>query len=391
MRIKTTTPLAAGDSLTVKTLANQIQSSHALFDIRQHEHNQYTPGHPQDLITHPINYLRPVLHMQDPALDSAIRLYLHFVDHALPIFHSLLHCMPTLASRKDESDVKEWTFPEPLITLTAEQKAITWEYMGRLGREIEWKEASREEMNKGGKKMVPEGECTLRPDRPLQSRGLLGFGSTITTSRKLVQHVEASARTGDSRKHQWCSFDLATTWLHELSHAVEHAVLPGVEWNDVFLGPGAKTSETGFEVEGRVFGGRFNTRNGNVGLPRADTGEVWMREWPDLMTIHEYWNDDNRLIARLPATELERLWVKQWRIDWRFVEKMFEDQFWQKHLKARLRQGMLRPERRADLHILRKTSLTVAEKEKARQESLANGYVAREIDDYLAEVNVRPN
>ncbi|SMR43095.1 unnamed protein product [Zymoseptoria tritici ST99CH_1E4] len=317
--------IAASDVRTAKALYAQIQANQASLDPQYrlaNEPSDWRIGHLRNAaINHPKQHLQPKFDPErSPSIQPAIRLYMHFLDCALPIFHTLLR-EPALLLRKTPSKPRVWLYPEPLLDLTAEQKSRTWTQLGEIGKKVYWVVGVADEY---GLKPSDEGNTLALSDRPLHDAGLVGLGSRITTNLTMMQAVENAANSEGQKLHM---FNLAVLWLHEISHAVANAVLPATRQEKMFLGPWSSTSEDGFEVEDRLFGGRFVECH----KPILNTPMV-LQEWPDVETLRTYQQSGEPILTRGSAEKLTREWTVQWRVEPSYWERMFEEDFWKKDL-----------------------------------------------------------
>ncbi|SMQ46739.1 unnamed protein product [Zymoseptoria tritici ST99CH_3D7] len=324
---------AANDLLLLQTIVDQVRANENRSDRFAIENTNHTDRptsfrtkHPRRTANSlPAKLLQP---SHSPGYSEfllpATRLYTHFLEHALPIFHCLIHTVPKVLARKKTSDLRIWIFPEPLLALTKEQKESTLHYMGRIGEAVDWD--VHEAKEDAGLNEADDGMTTMQCDRPLLRWGLSGWGSTITSSRKLVQAVEDAARAGDDTAgEKWHSFCLARLWLHEMSHAVVNAVLPSnTEKQEVFLGTNASTSEVGFEVEQRVFGGCIHNQEEMVPWK----GKVCLEEWPDSRTLADLRRMGIQIETRGSSRALTKEWIVLWKVESEFWERMFEEEFW---------------------------------------------------------------
>ncbi|SMR43096.1 unnamed protein product [Zymoseptoria tritici ST99CH_1E4] len=301
-------------------------------------------------------------------LLPALRLYGHFIDHALPIFHCLLQMAPKLLLRNAASDSRIWIYPEPLLSLTKEQKESTLDYVRRVEEAVDWSIGDPRNTARLGESV--EGLTTAQRDRPLLRWGLLGYGSSILINRNMIQAVEDSVRSGDDAAGEmWHSFCLAVLWLHEMSHAVVNAVLPLVdEQREVYLGTTASTDEVGFEVERRIFGGRFQFHKDSI-----LAGKVVLKEWPDRQTLAEYRQLGFSLKTRGSPKALMNDWTVLWRVESAFWQRMFKEEFWLQDSFT------LRPEKNIGMAILLKQSdLTIVEEEAMCSKLRSMGYVTKD-------------
>jgi hypothetical protein len=177
----------------------------------------------------------------------------------------------------------------------------------------------------------------------------------------------------DMASQQWASFELALLMLHELVHAVEYAVLPYNLEQQVFLGPAARTTEIGFEVEAMIFGGRLSLHDG-----QGTSDKVMLSEWPDAETAQDYRDAGQPIQLRGTPKQMKRSWSMLWKVDLDFLEGLFEDQYWAEEVAS---QGMqaLRPQTRVGrLKLSRR--LTDIEEESMKS---ALGLEAHELADIL--------
>jgi hypothetical protein len=244
----------------------------------------------------------------------------------------MLLSAPTLQEQRDMSDTKIWTFPEPLAVLNSQQRADTWEMIGRLGMELQY-DHSKDFDNSD------EGMTCRLSKRPLQYAGLLGTGSMITVSTKLLEDLEDAATNGNTETYQAESRRLAILLSHEFTHATIQAVLPDNNNTEVFLGPSARTSEVGFEMEGRLFGGLFEMCP-RMGAAGRLSGKIALREWPYFLMIKHYIDDVEHIETRgWSNEEMERTWEVYCEVPDEYLSGMFEESFWDKedalHLEKR--------------------------------------------------------
>ncbi|SMQ46740.1 unnamed protein product [Zymoseptoria tritici ST99CH_3D7] len=331
-----TTGITAIDARTEKELHAQIRINRASMESQYRLVNvptQFRVKYPRAASQQdPKRLIQP--HFIDgeiPSLLMAIRLYVELVDHALPLFHTLLLREPKILPRIEFLNSRRWEYPEPHLKLNREEKYHAWTCLATIGNGLDWIVG---EVGRDGLTQADTGSTTINHRRPLLVHGLPGYGSVITAAPEIVRHIKDSAKRGDIGAQKWHSFELAATWLHELAHAVVNAVLPYTEQQEVFLGLGATTTEVGFEVEGRVFSGIFAQSEHSM-LP----GDVVLKEWPNLETIRNYQSEYGFEI-RGSAAEL-RDWKVWWKVDRSFWERMFEDSFWKKRCAV----GTLWPEK----------------------------------------------
>ncbi|SMY20422.1 unnamed protein product [Zymoseptoria tritici ST99CH_1A5] len=273
-----------------------------------------------------------------PSIEPAVLLYKRLVGHALPIFHTLLLRKPVVLPRTDSSQTRIWEFPAPLRQLTQEQKGHTWTFLARIGRHLTWAYGQR---GKDGFSHAVEGSTRIQDHLPLvhDGLGLLGCASKIKTDSGMILDIEDSIEDGDSAAQKWHSFRLAIVWLHELSHAVINAVLPGMNWQEAFLDPGSSTTEIGMELEARIFGGSF------VRLKDPTLSGVWLREWPDCQAVREYQRVGWGCETRGSADGLTSEWSILWAVSPSFWEVMFDDVFWEQSKAGELAAFQLWPDR----------------------------------------------
>ncbi|SMQ46741.1 unnamed protein product [Zymoseptoria tritici ST99CH_3D7] len=326
VRITLTIARAASGKLVEKALHDQIEENQAVFDLdcgRLEEPTAFRLNHLRPSNRgHSIYLLQPKIKCPESrSLASAEKLYMHFLSDALPTFHTLIHRRRILLPRR-ASAPRVWAYPEPLPSLTKDQQAHTWEFLGKLAKEIDWDLC---DANTPGWKPTTNGWCTMQSDRPLHDGGMLGFGSTITTSHVLVKSLDDAVKAQDEVSQRWYAFRLAVVWLHELSHAVAHAVLPGNGDDDVLLGPNARTSEVGFEVEARMFGGLFQILPQDLPIL---AGNLAVKQWPDWEIVNDYKQAGTNVETRnAPADTTQGLAVA-WKVEWSFIKSMFDEDFW---------------------------------------------------------------
>ncbi|SMR45257.1 unnamed protein product [Zymoseptoria tritici ST99CH_3D1] len=334
---------------------------------------QFRTIHPRDVTkAHPMQRILPsFLEGNSPSIADAIWLYFRFVSYALPIFHTLMHREPELTPRDDASKPSIWLYPEPLLDLSKEQEDCTWTFLGRMGSQVTWvvdKDATDKTL----------GWTLKQCNRPLLDAGLLGYGSIITTTPGMIQMVEDAFQSDRIEDHKRHSFNLAFLWLHELSHAIRNAVVPwlkGSKDDAMFLGPDASTSEDGFEVQSRVFGGRLFGS-----YERKLNAEMVLQEWPDVGTIRQYRDLGYMLLTRGSAESLTREWTIRWKVEPSYWERMFEDSFWTKTLVVG-RSDALWPDK--SIGVLCKfvsRALTKEEEEKLERKMELEGYERRRND-----------
>jgi hypothetical protein len=158
----------------------------------------------------------------------------------------------------------------------------------------------------------------------------------------MLCNVEEAVDSGSLWQKQWHSSFLARLWLHENSHAVVNAALPSRGYPRVFIGPGAKTSEDGFEVEARIFGGQFKI----VPELRPSSEALVFTDWPDWARVKEYKDARLPLITKEADPE-EQSWQLGWEVEQDFIERMFRDSFWTEEL-TEWRLEALRPKKLLD-------------------------------------------
>ncbi|KJX98582.1 hypothetical protein TI39_contig403g00002 [Zymoseptoria brevis] len=372
--------IAASDVRTAKALYAQIQANRASFDPQYrlaHEPSGWRIDHLRyACISHPKQHLQPKFDPErSPSILPAIHLYMHFLDCALPIFHTLLLREPALFLRETPSEPRVWLYPEPLLDLTAEQKSRTWTSLGEIGKEVVWVVGVADE---DGLKPRDEGMTYSLWDRPLHDTGLAGHGSRITTNLTMMQAVENSANSEDQKLHM---FNLAVLWLHEMAHAVANAVLPwtaATGRQELFVGPRSSTSEDGFEVEDRLFGGRFVECHKLI----LNTPMV-LQEWPDVVTLRSYQKSGEPILTRGTSERLTREWTVEWKVEPNYWKRMFEEDFWRNDLMVG-RSNALWPAK--NVGVLRKfvsRALTEEEEETLEREMEIEGYERRRNDLFV--------
>ncbi|SMY20420.1 unnamed protein product [Zymoseptoria tritici ST99CH_1A5] len=322
------TAIAASDARAVSKLYAQIRSNQKAMHFQRPLPNmltQFRTDHARDVtIAHPVQHILPSFpEGNSPSISAAIWLYSRFISYALPIFHTLLHREPELTPRDGASEPPVWLYPEPLQDLTQEQEDYTWTFLGRIGPKLKWI------VDEDGANGI-QGWTRRCRDLPLLSESLEGCGSIIATAASEMQVVEDAFQYGTIEDHKEYSFDLAVLWLHELSHAIVLAVVPrleGAKNEAVYLGPDASTSEDGFEVENRLFGGRLSGCS-----ERKLNAKKVLQEWPDVKTIRVTREAGFMLLTRGSAESLTREWTIRWKVEPSYWERMFEDGFWTKGL-----------------------------------------------------------
>jgi hypothetical protein len=244
--------------------------------------------------------------------------------HAMPIFYTLIHRLPSLQPRMTESETRVGTFPKSPTELTEGEAEFTEQYLNFIGRELKWTLADG---HTGG--IADAGSCTIRPEAPLLKNGLLGYGSTIATSPSSVAELNRAVQAGDDDQAEYLSFQLASLWMHELAHAVVFAVLPDGGRGQVFLGPNAKTSEVGFEMEASLFGGHLSVLRDEASIAILRTS-LSAKQWPDWTTVKSYGGSDkdNVILTRADQEEINRRWDVVWRVEWSWITRLFDESFW---------------------------------------------------------------
>ncbi|SMR45258.1 unnamed protein product [Zymoseptoria tritici ST99CH_3D1] len=384
-RTKTIKAHVASDALIQKSIADQVRANgnrqnRSTIENTNHANRPtaFRARHPRRAATSlPAKLLQP---SNSPGFSKfllpATQLCTHPLDHALPVFHCLIHTVPKLLPRKRASDPRTWIYPEPLLTLTKEQKESTWHYMRQIGEAVDW--VVSEPNAKKGLHESDEGMATIQRTRPLLRCGLMGHGATITTSVNMVRAAEDAARSGnDAAGEKWHSSQLAILWLHEMSHAVVHAVLPADPGTPehVFLGTATPTAEVGFEVEQRIFGGTMGLQRDLV--PWA--GGVYLEEWPDSQTLAYHREMGDLIETRGSSRALTKEWNVVWKVESDFWERMFEEEFWlQDGIAGNL--AALHAKRDAGVTVVFKET-TLAEEEAIASEMQSMGYA--EVREHL--------
>ncbi|KJX98590.1 hypothetical protein TI39_contig403g00003 [Zymoseptoria brevis] len=339
------TDIADSDAHDANELYTQIRANHAAMERQDHLALARTPfrSRSKDLrggsTSNPQRDIEPRFPGGNLAsIEPAILLYKRLVGHALPIFHTLLLRKPVVLPRTDSSQTRSWEFPAPLRQLTQEQKNHTWILLAGIRRHLTW---AYGEKGKNGFSQAVEGSTQIQDHLPLvhDGLGLLGCASKIKTDSGMILDIENSLEYSDSAAQKWHSFRLAIVWLHELSHAVINAVLPGMNWQEAFLGPGASTTEIGMEMEARVFSGSF------VRLKDPTLSGVWLREWPDCQAVREYQRVGWGCETRGSADGLTSEWSILWAVRASFWEVMFDDAFWEQSKAGELAAFQLWPEK----------------------------------------------
>ncbi|SMR43094.1 unnamed protein product [Zymoseptoria tritici ST99CH_1E4] len=369
----TSEDIAASDLRALKQISDQIRSNQTAMEFK------HSPGGPQfhfgcpqyGPVSYSIQHLRPSFPgAESPAILPAIDLYLHILGYALPIFHTLIHREPTLHPREDSSKPRVWLYPEPLMTLSVAQKVHTWTYLDRIGESIEW--VVGKECTDGPE--MPDGRTTRRGDLPpMLDAGLLGYRSTIMTAPRLIDPVEDARRADKFEDEKWHQFRLATLWLHEMSHAVQNAVLPcqmGIGRQHIFLGPDSRTSELGFEVESKVFGGL---------LRRSFDAEATLREWPDPERLQLY---QGKIETRGPTECLTRDWLVLWLVERTHWERTFDKSFWAEDLMMG-NSTALQLDRAVGISYVFATRGNLSEREIPTSEKELEGYERRSENVYV--------
>lgn len=248
-----------------------------------------------------------------------LSLFAHFLEQALPIFHTLL--IQTADTRLVAGRMVAY-FPEPQAStamLTPNQRDMTLYYLTEVIGQLNVTVGPT--VNDAG------GTTSIQPTRTITN--FPGRGSTITISSLKTQKLNEAFANDQTMAQQVYMFDLAVLLMHELSHAITMAVLP-IGWGgNCFLGTG-HTDEIGYEVENRLFGGLMQKDAGAIYGPAWNECFDHMlvqREWPHPHTLDTYRRTPEFSTLLTQGPEVSRI-TRIWKVPFSYINGMFLDSFW---------------------------------------------------------------
>lgn len=210
-------------------------------------------------------------------------------------------------------------FPEPKAyggLLTQAQKDLTWSRLGELIEGTQFKVAE----------MKSDGMCEMATN---QHSDFPGRGSIISISKQNIDKANKAFADRNHMLHQYWMFYIAYTLLHELGHAMTFLALPIGYQGKCFLGHGL-TSEIGFEIQSRVFGGIFDQETGSASSPdplKHLEFRLVQRDWPNPHTLDLYRLDPDLEEILLRVPEPQRT-IPSWKVNFSYINQMFQDTYW---------------------------------------------------------------
>ncbi|KAK4494441.1 hypothetical protein PRZ48_014739 [Zasmidium cellare] len=191
------------------------------------------------------------------------------------------------------------------------------------------------------------------PDMILGNLGSLpGCGSKIFISATSPYHrglLQSFTGEYDLIQHQYCSFKLAVTLVHELTHAAVYAATTdAVDKYQYFLGPQGKTTEMGFELEAWLFGGVYPEQMFESDPPNyyqyAETGKfsrltsmITVNEYPCPLSLAGYASTG---IPQVVKFECFRSTALFWNTSFLHIHQMFHDRFWKEIVPSHGRRAL---------------------------------------------------
>lgn len=322
-------------------------------------------------------------------LDQALRLASHFLAVLLPEFYTIL-CAQRRRHRKTGKDGQPIElFAEPPKQLTAEQDFAVQEQLHLLAGSVDYVlDTSQDPSN------TVSATCCEAPDKDLPSRVMRrGMCSTIQINHACYTRLAYSyyERKNDMVRYNYYCLELASSLVHELAHAATNLRCDQYQRKPhYFLGHTAKTSEEGFEVESKLFGGiligrgAYEYSNSYIypdGRHSEVTWPIVLTNWPDAcntlpaytvttvedlidtseMSAEEIEQNKNEVAEafavwyaakgreKIPpeviVLEVLPAYAIQWNTDFLHWHQMFQDSFWDVKVKTFGREAALWPAR----------------------------------------------
>ncbi|KAI5362922.1 hypothetical protein Slin14017_G066030 [Septoria linicola] len=308
------------------------QSHHPALRSGRYPFNKYMPrAETPDNGKRTINISR---YIEPP--EQAMRLVSRIIRHTWPIWHAILCSDVSLFY--EENGKTTIAFPEPVAKITEDNLEATMSAFEEVAAHITfiWN---------------PNEDGVTLPERDILLPTLPGVGSLIAIPKHLLNHLKQAESTQDHIWTAWLNFEIASLIVHELAHACTIAATPiDLEPElsnlaDAYLGPHVATSEIGFEVEQRVWGGipyqHDHAHPGQGEVRHRPALGNWSEapvifvtcEWPDERVVHEYASADGygfmRAIGETAGKEVKGERTLQ-EVSTSWLGQLFEERFWRR-------------------------------------------------------------
>ena len=261
--------------------------------------------------------------------DQAARLIWRTLLHHLPIWHAILFgtmkAVPARLKGEFGKVIHVPQYPEPLAMLTPKQ---THETMERL-------------MEVADKLYIRVGHLVDEAGRTAPTTTKLklssGQASLMEIDREVLDNITTALNNKNHFLVAYYSLKLCTTFVHEMAHALALARFPQslVQFNNIcignaYLAPSSYTSEIGYEVENRIWGGIVTAIDqskeqiytiGNV----QHRLKTVLREYPAQNITDRYANNPEYNIdvrGTIPPVHFI------WRIPVRWLAEIYQEGFW---------------------------------------------------------------
>ncbi|KAF2165948.1 hypothetical protein M409DRAFT_23678 [Zasmidium cellare ATCC 36951] len=266
-------------------------------------------------------------------LKPTLMLASHFLETALPIFHSILCGRLSRIGQVGKAKTDCYSFPDPLTNLTDCQKTATYRRIEAFSIPLRFYLETTGNATWHGLPAPDKNSCDTL------STGLAGCAPKIWISGSNLYDplVEALAAEDDIVQQQYWSFKLAITLVHELSHAaVFAATTDAIDKYEYFLGDHGKSTEMGFETEAWLFGGVTPNHSVETDCGTyqcAETGKI--SEFNYMITAHEYHcplkaksYQQSSVPYLLREKDGKKTAATFWNTSFLHIHQMFQDAFW---------------------------------------------------------------
>ncbi|EME42494.1 hypothetical protein DOTSEDRAFT_36352 [Dothistroma septosporum NZE10] len=303
-------------------------------------------------------------------LDQVLRLASHFLEVLLPEFYTIL-CTTPERNRMTGTDGRPIErFVEPPMQLNAQQDFLVREQLELLACSVDY----GLDISQDPTTLVAATCCAVPNDDAVARAIRRGMCSTISLNHAYYTRYVYSyyERKNDLVRYNFYCLEMACSVVHELAHAAANLRCNQYEQRPhYFVGHTAKTSEEGFEVESKLFGGiivgkgAYQYNKSYVyadGRPSEISWPIVLANWPDAyttlpaysittaenlvdpskMNIDEVFNafeeaKDAKYAQVLQSTGMAPevivpavlpAYAIQWNTDFLHWHQMFQDSFW---------------------------------------------------------------
>ncbi|KAK4494451.1 hypothetical protein PRZ48_014749 [Zasmidium cellare] len=263
-------------------------------------------------------------------LELSLRMASALLMAAIPIFHTILVVGPKDTNKMTDDGKPIYQFPDPVEVLSADEVYTTWRRLDQMASGISFYIAGTEEHDIAWCVRLLANDGSLGPD-------LKGSGSTINIGKGLYDSVVKSFDDEtDIINQQASAFNLATTLIHELTHAAINASTPyfhSICSVQYYLGESACTTEVGFETEAWLYGGVIPCLaiGGVEEYYNRDTGKwshlnhlLTATEYPCPTRTALYANHPIKLYVRRGMKPTEIIW----NVSFLHIHQLFQDELW---------------------------------------------------------------